>query len=76
MLVDTPILTTEQVQLVEKDVNEKIKNAIPVEVKVYEEGDETLSKVFLLIINSYVSVYLWFCRNSQKSCQKTTEQFE
>ena len=58
MLVDTPILTTEQVQLVEKDVNEKIKNAIPVEVKVYEEGDETLSKVFLLIINSYVSVNL------------------
>ena len=58
MLVDTPILTTEQVQQVEKDVNEKIKNAIPVEVKVYEEGDETLSKVFLLIINSYVSVNL------------------
>ena len=58
MLVDTPILTTEQVQLVEKDVNEKIKNAIPVEVKVYKEGDETLSKVFLLIINSYVSVNL------------------
>jgi alanyl-tRNA synthetase len=56
LLIDTPILTTEQVQQVERDVNEKIKNAIPVEVKVYEEGDETLSKVLLLIKN--ISVYV------------------
>jgi hypothetical protein len=75
-LLDTPTLTTKQVQQVERDVNEKIKNAIPVEVKVYEEGDETLSKVLLLMKNTYVSVYLWFRRNSQKSCQKTTGQFE
>lgn len=32
-------------QTIERQVNEKIREAVPVEVKVYEEGDTTLKEV-------------------------------
>jgi len=38
-------MSDEQLQMIEKTVNEKIREAVPVEVKVYEEGDSTLSQV-------------------------------
>ena len=35
-------------QTLERHVNEKIREAVPVEVKVYEEGDSTLKEVINL----------------------------
>ena len=37
---------------IENCVNEKIREAVPVEVKVYEEGDSTLNQVCRLSIHN------------------------
>ena len=36
-------------QTIERQVNEKIRQAVPVHVKVYEEGDTTLKQVNTLL---------------------------
>jgi len=38
-------VSEEQMQTIERQVNEKIRQAVPVHVKVYEEGDTTLKQV-------------------------------
>jgi len=43
--LDTPSMTQDQMLKIEATVNEKIREAVSVEVKVYEEGDQILREV-------------------------------
>jgi len=43
--LDTPSMSDDQMLQIENAVNEKIREAVSVEVKVYEEGDKTLREV-------------------------------
>lgn len=42
-------MTQDQMLKIEATVNEKIREAVSVEVKVYEEGDQTLREVIVLM---------------------------
>jgi len=72
-------MTDEQMHQIETIVNKKIREAVSVDVKVYEEGDKTLREVIILIetfriklIYMYVNFFLGenkrFTRRSSWRC--------
>lgn len=66
-------MTVEELNTLEEIVNEKIRQALSVSVKVYEEGDPELTEVCLSYCYSCTATVLVSARTAEMYCLSSLE---